>query len=56
MTDATKTPTDKKAGEPVRDDGELYLFPREGVSIKAKSLEEAQELYHKSLNKESDNG
>ena len=46
----------KKVEEPVRDDREVFLFPRDGVAIKAKDREEAEKLYKQSLNKESDNG
>ena len=53
---AETTETKKQTETPAKDEGELYLFPREGVTIKAASLEEAQKLYNKTLNKESDNG
>lgn len=53
MTEKTEA---KKAEESVRDEGEVFLFPREGVAIKAKDREEAEKLYKQSLNKESDNG
>lgn len=36
----------------------VFLFPSEGISITADSLEDAQKIYEKTLkqNKESDNG
>lgn len=42
----------------VKNDGNKYFFPREGINIEAESLEEAQKIYTKKVkdNKESDNG
>jgi len=71
---ADKKDTNNKVEEPtkeapvnlIREDEEVELikqkqifnFPTAGVSIEAGSLEEAQEIYSKTLkeNKESDNG
>lgn len=55
-------PTEQVAKEqPVKEKGTEYFFPREGVNIKADSLEKAQEIYNNKFpkvkeNKESNNG
>lgn len=34
----------------------VFLFPKDGVTIEAETLEEAQKLYSSQTRKESDNG
>lgn len=53
-------PEDKEPEAPIEQpssEGNTYLFPTEGIAITAKSREEAEQIYHKTVkqNKESDN-
>lgn len=50
-TETNEQPTKSK------DEGQLYCFTREGINVRASSLEEAEKLYEKKLKEqESDNG
>lgn len=56
MTDTTET--NKKAEEPVKQEGQIWNFTQDGIVVRADSLKEAQKIYNKIVkdNKESDNG
>lgn len=54
----TTKKTEKTATPDLNEGKTLYNFTTEGIVVYAKSLEEAQEIYHKTLKdtKESNNG
>lgn len=51
-----KTEKTEKAEPSTKEALQLFNFTRAGVTIEAKNLQEAQEIYKKTLTKESDNG
>lgn len=58
MTETTKTETPKKTEAPAKGKVQTFLFPRAGITVEAKSLEDAQKNYTKTLkeNKEQNDG
>ena len=58
MTEKSETSKEvEETKKVVTYEDEVFLFPRDGISVKAKNLEEAEKLYHQKLKetKESNN-
>ena len=54
MTD--KIEKTEKIDAPAKEALQAFTFTRAGITIEAKNLQDAQEIYKKTLTKESDNG